>query len=176
MHTKFSYAKFAWPCEVLCKTFAPCMKFPLYMCSWITQLWPTLSLDTHLYYSWQLTNLEPQLLYKMILAIVWTLNELTVDLCVTFVYWKLLLVIMFYLLWRLYSIDNSSIPSMLLFMYMYAHTYTCMLENNGSCIHNYAIQLANWKYSELLFKQCLDKPTVRVDNSMLCVIHSWAVV
>ena len=37
----------------------------------------------------------------------------------------------------------------------YKHVCTCthVLESNGLCIHNYAIQLANWKYTENLFTQ-----------------------
>ena len=55
------------------------------------------------------------------------------------VYWK----IMFRFLVRLDNIDNSSVSSILVITYMqYAHAQT-MLHDNGLCMHNYAVQLAN---------------------------------
>ena len=124
--------------------FASCMKFPLYsICIVESQLWPTLPLDTHFYYitlvdNWQMVekkstiwHQELQLLYKMILANRLDFKWMTVDLCVTLVYWKLLLIIMFYLLWELYSIDNSS---MLLFTYMHAHAHTHLRTMVRLCI------------------------------------------
>jgi len=44
---------------------------------------------------------------------------------------------------RLYTVDNSNVSSILVFTYMqYAHAQT-MPHDNGLCMHNYAIQLAN---------------------------------